>query len=278
MSFAAALAAEKARLEAAIAAAYAEDPLANREELWQRYAWLYAASASQEAGTIVLGVFQATADGKGYSTGDILIYRQTPPDAPEYVNTTTGLVVTPDGADLGTVGGSVVTANAGTNLNTSLLALEDGGNLAAIAGSIGATSATVASSDTGTFALIPFIKRSLQRLSNIYAILCTGTFAGGAADNSTVSGTISAPGAGKAIFIKNLVFSYGATPGSVRILTVTSDGSDLVNFGITAGGAGPVPVNVLAPTNTAVRFSLPASGTAGVFGRLRIYYSIVDVL
>lgn len=114
--------------------------------------------------------------------------------------------------------------------------------------------------------------------SNLNAVFCSGLFAGGVADNAAINGTIPAPGAGKAIFIKNITFSYGATPASVRILTVTAAGNDLVNFGITAGGAGFVSLGVAAPDNTAVTFSFPASGAPTVFGRLRIYYSVVDVL
>ena len=115
-------------------------------------------------------------------------------------------------------------------------------------------------------------------IRNLNAVSCTGIWAGGDADNAAVTGTIAAPGAGKAIFLKNLTFSYSAAPTEARLLTVSEGASDIVSFDITAGGAGFVPISEAATANTAVTFSLPASGTAGVFGRLRIYYSIVDVI
>lgn len=115
-------------------------------------------------------------------------------------------------------------------------------------------------------------------LRNLNAVLATGVWAGGVADNAAISGTIPAPGAGKAIFFKNLTFSYGAAPTGPRVLTISEGASDIVNFAITAGGAGFVPIGEAAAANTAVTFSLPASGTAGVISRLRIYYSIVDVI
>ena len=114
--------------------------------------------------------------------------------------------------------------------------------------------------------------------SNLNTVLCGGLFAGGVADNAAISGIIPAPGAGKSIFLKSLTFSYGATPPSQRIFTVTAASSNLVDFAITAAGAGFVNIGVAAPDNTAVTFSLPASGTAGAFGRLRIYYSVIDIL
>jgi hypothetical protein len=319
---------------------------------------------SSASGTIVLGTFQATNDGTGYSTGDLLVYRQTPPASPAYLNTATGLDVIPNGADLGPVGGASsavtvtsgtvtvssgsvsvsggeITANAGADLNTSELALESGGNLAAIAVSseaidgkidllalesggnlsaiataaesidgkvdlsalattskqidieaeltslntsaneisarVGAADATAATSDTGTFPLISLIKRSLVRLSNLVSVTCTGLSVGGTADNAAISGAIAAPGIGKAIFIKSLIFSYGTAPSSARVVTLTSSGNDLVNFAVTSAGAGFVTIGVQAPTNTAIAYSFAAGGTSGVIGRFRIYYSIVDV-
>ena len=143
---------------------------------------------------------------------------------------------------------------------------------------IGQLSDTAATSDAGTFSLIALFKRSLLRLSNIYKVTCTGTYAGGVADNAAVTGTIAAPGAGKFIFIKSVAFSYGATPSAVRNLTVTATSENIVDMGVTTGGPGPVPVGVGAAENTAITYSLPASGTAGVFGRLRIYHVTLDVI
>ena len=73
--------------------------------------------------TVVLAVFRALDDGTGYSTGDIIVLRQTPPDEPEYYNATQDEVIsTPSSADLGPlatasnviVDSGTVTANLGT--------------------------------------------------------------------------------------------------------------------------------------------------------------------
>lgn len=101
-----------------------------------------------------------------------------------------------------------VTANAGTNLNTSALAIETGGNLTSIAGtnttmavrgqqisaqstsvvlssdgpfstSIGSATDTVATSDTGTFSLLAFIKRGLQNWTALLAKVPTQNADGG---------------------------------------------------------------------------------------------------
>ena len=140
-----------------------------------------------------------------------------------------------------------------------------------------ATGATVPVSST-TLATAANQTSQTTRLTNLNAVLATGTWAGGTADNAAVTGTIPAPGANKAIFFKNLTFSYGSAPTAPRVLTVSEGASDIVNFAITAAGAGFVPIGVAAAVNTAVTFSLPAAGTAGVTGRLRIYYSIVDAI
>jgi hypothetical protein len=115
-------------------------------------------------------------------------------------------------------------------------------------------------------------------IRNSNAVSTTGAVVGGEANNAAISGTIPAPGTGKAIFLKSLTFSYSSNPASVRILSIASGGIELVKFGVTAGGAGFVPVSVPAPANTAVTYTLPASGAAGVTSLLRIYYSTVDVI
>jgi hypothetical protein len=152
-----------------------------------------------------------------------------------------------------------------TNQNTALTTL-------------GATADTVATTDIGNFSWIRLFKRALQRISNIYAVQCTGDVVGGSGDNAAVTGTIAAPGAGKAIFIKGVFFSYGSHPASARVLSITSGGATLVDIAITSAGAGPMLISARAATNTAVAYTLPASGGAGNNGRLRISYSIVDVL
>jgi hypothetical protein len=161
--------------------------------------------------------------------------------------------------------------------NTSLSAIN-----AKLPASLGAqtaaTSLSVTPATGSTFATAANQTTGNLSLANLVAVNCTGTWAGGVADNAAVSGTIPAPGAGKTIFFKNLTFSYGAVPPSVRILTIAEGASNLVDFAITSGGAGFVSLGFAASPNTAVSFSLPASGTAGVFGRLRIYYAIVDVI
>jgi hypothetical protein len=148
----------------------------------------------------------------------------------------------------------------------------------AIAASVGAPADAAATSDTGSFSLIALVKRSLLRLSNIYAVLCTGSRSGGTADNAAVTGTISAPGAGLYIWIRGYSFSFSANPSAARTLTITSGGVDLVNVDVTTGGVGPVLIGVPAAANTAVTFSLAASGTAGNVGKLTIYHTTLSVI
>lgn len=77
------------------------------------------------AQTIVLGIFRATGAGTGYSIDDIIVLRQTPPDAAEYFNVTTGAVIaTPDPADLGSVSSASVAVTSSalpTGASTSAL-------------------------------------------------------------------------------------------------------------------------------------------------------------
>ena len=82
-------------------------------------------------GTIVLAVFRAIAGGAGYSIGDIIILRQTPPNAAEYFNATTSTIIaTPNPADLGSVSSasnvSVTSSVLPTGASTS--AKQDIGN------------------------------------------------------------------------------------------------------------------------------------------------------
>jgi hypothetical protein len=143
---------------------------------------------------------------------------------------------------------------------------------------IGLTNDAAATSDTGAFSLISLLKRLLIRISNVHAVLCTGTWAGGTGDNAAVSGTIPAPGAGLATYIKRYTVSYSAAISTPRNLTITDSSGNIVDVDFTAAGPGPVEVGELAATNAAVTFSLPASGTAGVIGRIRIYYTTLAVI
>jgi hypothetical protein len=82
MSFAAALAAEKARLEAAIVSAYAEDPQASRDYLWTRYSWLYAAAIASGGGG-----GDASADNQEIGNQSLLDILALLGDLPEYIRT-----------------------------------------------------------------------------------------------------------------------------------------------------------------------------------------------
>jgi hypothetical protein len=143
---------------------------------------------------------------------------------------------------------------------------------------IGQTNDSAATSDTGTFSLISLFKRLLVRLSNIHAVQCTGTWAGSTGDNAAASGTIPAPGPGLAIYIKGYTFSYSAAIPAPRNLTISDTSGNIVDVDVTAAGPGPVQVEELTAANAAVTFSLPASGTAGVIGRIRVYYTTVAVI
>jgi hypothetical protein len=69
-------------------------------------------------------------------------------------------------------------------------------------------------------------------IRNSNAVSTTGAAVGGEADNAAISGTIPAPGAGKAIFLKSLTFSYSSNPASVRVLSIAAGGIELVKFGV----------------------------------------------
>ena len=66
--------------------------------------------------TVALAVFKATASGTGYSNGDIIVLRQTPPAAPEYYNATTNATISaPVAAHLGPIAtASNVVVDSGT--------------------------------------------------------------------------------------------------------------------------------------------------------------------
>lgn len=120
--------------------------------------------------------------------------------------------------------------------------------------------------------------RSLLRLSNIYAVACTGSRVGGSADNAAISGTIPAPATGQYIHLTGYSFSFSADPAEPKSLTISSGGQTLVDIDITTGGPGPVSINVSAPASTGVSFSLAASGAVGNVGKLNIYYTILSVV
>lgn len=91
------------------------------------------------AQTIILGIFRATGAGTGYSVDDIIILRQTPPDAAEYFNATTGAVIaTPDHADLGSV-------SSASNVAVTSSALPTGASTSALQSAVQADAGSDAS-------------------------------------------------------------------------------------------------------------------------------------
>lgn len=145
-------------------------------------------------------------------------------------------------------------------------------------GSIGITTDAAATSDAGQFTLIALVKRLLVRISNIHAVQCTGAWAGNTGNNAAASGTIPAPGPGLATYIKGYTVSYSAAISQPRNLTISDSSGNIVDVDFVTPGPGPVQVEELAAANTAVTFNLPASGTAGVIGRIRIYYTTLAVI
>ncbi len=150
--------------------------------------------------TVALAVFRALATGTGYSTGNIIVLRQTPPAAPEYYNATTNAVIAaPTPAHLGPIASSsnvvvdnfpaefqvsnfpatqpvsgTITANAGTNLNTSALALE-AGNLATIAtNTASGTAITGATIPAGGVGRIGWLSAIWQQISTKLPALASG--------------------------------------------------------------------------------------------------------
>jgi hypothetical protein len=253
----------------------------------------YLRDAGASAGTIVLAVFKAVGAGTGYSIDDIIILRQTPPDAAEYYNATTAAVIaTPDPADLGSVSsasnvtvvgalptganaiGSITntafTANAGTDLNTSLLALESGGNLAGINTKLG--SALPLPTDASTSALQAEISGKLP--SSLGAKASTDSISQANAQAQATLTQLTAAGSTAAVsmlgytraFITLLVASID-TNVVVRI-EGTNDGTNWTNLStantdttITANGTYGF-VFVGCPASIRVTFVSESGGTA----------------
>lgn len=92
-----------------------------------------------------------------------------------------------------TITNTAFTANAGLNLNTSGLALESTGNLAALNTNLGAQNDAAATTDTGTFSLVAFVKRGLQNWTSLLSRLPSSLGAKSTATSlSTTSATDSA--------------------------------------------------------------------------------------
>jgi hypothetical protein len=180
-----------------------------------------------------------------------------------------------EGSSDGGAGGAVGPGTAAAAQRITLAS--DSPGLANLAG-IGVTTTAAATSDTGASSLIALFKRLLVRISNIHAVQCTGTWAGNTGNNAAASGTIPAPGPGLATYIKGYTVSYSAAISQPRNLTISDSSGNIVDVDFVTPGPGPVQVEELAAANTAVTFNLPASGTAGVIGRIRIYYTTLAVI
>jgi len=180
--------------------------------------------------------------------------------------------------DSGGPGGGGAVGPGTTAAATRVVLASDSPEISNLA-AIGLPSDAAATSDAGTFSLIALVKRALRRLSNLHAVNCSVTRSGGApADNAVISGTITAPGPSQYIHLTGYSFSFSGNPSAARALTISAGGSILVDVDVITGGVGPVRLNVSAPANTAVTFSLAASGTAGNIGKLSLYHTNLSVI
>jgi hypothetical protein len=94
-------------------------------------------------------------------------------------------------------------------------------------------------------------------------------------DNAAATITIADPGAGKAIQLNSLVFSYSATPSvGFGLLTVFNGGTIYLQQAVTTSGTGPVLAGIKVPPNTPMTIVLAAGG-AGVIGRISASVAVV---
>jgi hypothetical protein len=91
------------------------------------------------------------------------------------------------------------------------------------------------------------------------------------AANAAATFTISAPGADQAIRLNTLYFGYSASPTN-GLLTIAATGLATISIPVTSAGAAFLPIDLLAPDNTAVTVTLSAGG-ADVVGRCSATFS-----
>jgi hypothetical protein len=202
-------------------------------------------------GTVVLSTFRATANGTGYSTGDIIILRQTAPASPEYYNATTNAVITPLPADLGPVGSSSSVSV------TSLPALATGsnaiGSITNTAFGISGTLPSFAATPTFNLGTAPAIV--LAAGSSTIGAISNTTFAStqsGTWNLNNISGAISLPtGAATSALQTQL---SGQLPTSLGTKTAANS--------ISVTPASDASHNVAARTPTTANVSSSASSVA----------------
>ncbi len=87
------------------------------------------------------------------------------------------------------------------------------------------------------------------------------------ATNATATITLSAPGIGKRLWIKQVWWSFSAAPAATATLTITRE-AGTCSFDITEKGPGFLPVDLTCGVNEGgVTISLSAGGT-GVVGKV----------
>jgi hypothetical protein len=91
--------------------------------------------------------------------------------------------------------------------------------------------------------------------------------------NSSAVITVAAPGAGKAIQLNQITFSYSGNPTN-GLLTISANGATIHSDSITTGGVGPVITGYKLPENTELSITLAAGGN-GIVGRVNASISVV---
>ena len=221
------------------------------------------------AQTIVLGIFRATGAGTGYSIDDIIVLRQTPPDAAEYFNVTTGAVIaTPDPADLGSV-------SSASNVAVTSSALPTGASTSALQSAVQAD----AGSDASKAIAVQGVTGGKVIPVSLGAALPAGSNTIGSIANTAfgINGTLPA-------FAATPTVNIGSTQRTPSLTSVTSSGTialgarsvAIANIGAAAGtvlgtsvGTG-VTVNFTAQSpDTLAAIAYDATGTTFLLAEVR---------
>jgi hypothetical protein len=192
--------------------------------------------------TVALAVFKAIANGTGFSTGDIIVLRQTPPSAPEYYNATTNAVIAaPNPASLGPIASSSnVVVDSGTvtaNLGTIGLAAT-AANQASTITLTGAVTETAPANDTASSGLNGRLQRIAQRLTSLIGLIPSGL---------TVTST------------RLLVDGSGVT----QPVSVSGGTTEVTLLQVAAAGRGTLTAHNTSSANAAATFTISAPG-AGI--------------
>lgn len=238
-----------------------------------------------------------TVDGSGVTQPVSAASLPLPTGAATSANQTTGNTSLSTIAT-NTTGLNTLDKNAGAVSTNTLRTISASDDL--VVSQIGATNASAATSDTGTFALIPLVKRLLSvklplvlgsttaansfpvtlSTDGIAAQIAAGsrgtlTAHNTSAANAAATFTIAAPGAGNFTQLITVFFGYNAPPAN-GTLTIAATGLTSIVLPVVSSGPGFLPIPLRIPVNTAVTATLSAGGS-GVIGYVSAIHQPVTV-